>query len=169
LASALAARLGCPHIELDAIFHQPGWTELEDEEFVRRVREATEPPRWVVDGNYSIVHDTVWSRADTVAWFDLPLPIVMFRVIRRTLGRVFRRTELWNGNKEPWSNLWSLDPDTSIIAWAATQHRRYRERYAAAEVDPRWSALTFVRLRSQHDVDRLMERAVTMAPEGGAT
>jgi len=31
VARALAARLGVPHVELDAIYHQPGWTGLDDE------------------------------------------------------------------------------------------------------------------------------------------
>ncbi len=48
------------------------------------------------------------------------------------------REELWNGNKEPLSNLWSLNPEKSIIAWTATRHRVYRRRYAEAEPDPRW-------------------------------
>ena len=33
------------------------------------------------------------------------------------------RQELWNGNREPFSNLWSLNPEKSIIAWAASRHR----------------------------------------------
>lgn len=140
---------------------------MEDEEFLRRVRVATEPPDWVVDGNYSIVHDTVWNRADTVVWFDLPFLVVMGRVIRRTLRRVIRRTELWNGNKEPWANLWAVDPEKSIIAWAATRHRIYRERYSAAEVDPRWSSLEFVRLRSQREVDRFLDQAAAVSPHEG--
>ncbi|WP_188193780.1 hypothetical protein [Nonomuraea sp. SYSU D8015] len=32
---------------------------------------------WVVDGDYSLVSDLVWSRADTVVWIDLPRHIVM--------------------------------------------------------------------------------------------
>jgi len=43
---------GLPHIELDAIYHQPGCTPLATEEFRRRVTEATGPSAWVVDGNY---------------------------------------------------------------------------------------------------------------------
>lgn len=159
LAAGLAARLDARHVELDAIYHQPGWTELPEEEFRRRVDEATSVGRWVVDGNYSAVHDVVWSKADTVVWFDLPWPVVLSRTVRRTIRRVITREELWNGNREPLSNLWSFNPQKSIIAWAATRHRVYHRRYLAAEVDPRWSGLHFVRLRSQGEVDAFVTAA----------
>jgi hypothetical protein len=86
-------------------------------------------------------------------WFDLPYVTVMGRTIRRTVRRTATRQELWNGNKEPFSNLWSLNPEKSIIAWTASRHKVYRRRYAAAEIDPRWDHLEFVRLRSQADAD----------------
>ena len=72
-------------------------------------------------------------------WFDLPYATVMARTIRRTVRRTLTREELWNGNKEPLSNLWSFNPEKSIIAWAATRHGVYRRRYAEAEHDPRWA------------------------------
>jgi adenylate kinase family enzyme len=145
--------LGSPHVELDSIYHQPGWTPLGDEEFRARVAAATEGPRWVVDGNYSAVRDLVWNRADTVVWFDLAYVTALWRTIRRTVRRTLTREELWNGNREPLSNLWSFKPETSIIAWTATRHGVYRRRYREAERDPRWAHLRFVRLRSQGEVD----------------
>ncbi len=148
--------MDAPNIELDAIFHQPGWTPLDNETFKARVTEVTGAARWVVDGNYSTVRDIVWEQADTVVWFDLPYVTVMARTIRRTLRRTLTRQQLWNGNKEPWSNLFSFKPEKSIIAWAATRHRIYRERYGAAEHDPRWSGLRFVRLRSQREADAFL-------------
>ena len=81
MAAALARRLEVPHVELDAIFHQPGWTELEPGEFRSRVGERVGDPGWVVDGNYSSVQDLVWARADSVVWLDLPLPVVAGRVV----------------------------------------------------------------------------------------
>jgi adenylate kinase family enzyme len=153
LARSLARALGSPHIELDSIYHQPDWTPLADEEFRRRVDAAVEGDRWVVDGNYSVVRDIVWDRADTVVWFDLPYATVMARTIGRTVRRTVTREELWNGNREPLSNLWSLKPEKSIIAWTATRHKVYRQRYREAERDPRWAALRFVRLRSQREAD----------------
>jgi len=145
------------HVELDSIYHQPGWTQLSNEEFQARVAAATEPGTWVVDGNYSVVRDIVWDKADTVVWFDLPYATVMARTIRRTLRRTFTREELWNGNREPLSNLWSLKPEKSIIAWTATRHGVYRRRYSDAEHDPRWAGLHFVRLRSQAEADGFLE------------
>ncbi len=145
-----------PHVELDAVYHQPGWTPLADEDFKARVDSATEGEAWVVDGNYSAVADIVWAKADTVVWFDLPYLTVMARTIGRTLRRTVTRQELWNGNRERLSNLWSFDPEKSIIAWTATRHGVYRRRYVEAERDPRWAALRFVRLRSQADADRFV-------------
>ncbi len=153
--------MSVPHVELDAIYHQPGWTELPEEDFRSRVDLATAPDRWVVDGNYSTVRELVWTKADTVVWFDLPLPVVLSRTIRRTLRRVVTRQELWNGNREPFSNLWSLDPEKSIIAWTATRHGTYRRRYVAAERDPRWSGLHFVRVRSQGEADAFLAGVVS--------
>jgi adenylate kinase family enzyme len=159
----LAHALRAPHIELDAIFHQPGWTPIDDDTFRARVTEETEGPTWVVDGNYSTVRELVWERADTVVWFDLPYTLVMARTIRRTVWRAVTRQELWNGNKEPWSNLYSWNPETSIIAWAATRHRVYRQRYGEAEHDPRWSRLRFVRLRSQREADAFLAEVTITA------
>ena len=156
MSRALARALDAPNIELDAIFHQPGWTPLDDETFKARVAEVTGRARWVVDGNYSAVRDIVWERADTVVWFDLPYVTVMARTIRRTVRRTVTRQQLWNGNKEPWSNLFSFNPEKSIIAWAATRHRVYRQRYGAAEQDARWDGLRFVRLRSQREADAFL-------------
>jgi hypothetical protein len=62
VAVALAARLGVPYVELDAVFHQPGWTELPIEDFRARVAEAAAGDAWVVDGNYRAVLDLVWAR-----------------------------------------------------------------------------------------------------------
>jgi adenylate kinase family enzyme len=158
---ALASALRCPYVELDAMFHQPGWTELADDEFQSRVDGATRGPAWVVDGNYSAVQPIVWQRADTVVWFDLPFATVMARTVRRTFRRVLRRTELWNGNREPFSNLWSINPQKSIIVWSATRHGDYRRRYLAAMRDPQWSDLSFIRLRTRAEVDQFVQTAAS--------
>lgn len=158
LALQLAQRLQVPCTELDAIFHQPGWTELEVPEFRRRVATGVAEPRWVIDGNYTHVRDLVWQRADTVVWLDLPRTLVMRRVIGRTIRRVFTRRVLWNGNRERWRNALSWNPERSIIRWSWTQHSEYRERYTAAMQDPAYVHLTFHRLRTPAEVTSFLAR-----------
>lgn len=151
---SLAAQLDVPFVELDQIFHQPGWQELPVEAFRDRVGQVASTEGWVIDGNYSAVRDLVWARADTVVWLDLPRPAVMRQVIRRTIRRVVRREELWNGNREPWANFYRWD-DRNIIRWAWGRHSVYRERYATAMHDPALSHLEFVQLRTHAEIAAL--------------
>jgi adenylate kinase family enzyme len=149
VAAALARRLNAPYVELDAILHQPGWTELPVDEFRRRVGEVIAADAWVVDGNYNAVRELVWERADTVVWLDLPRWRVMSRLVPRSIARVVTRRPLWPaGNRESWRNLVSRHPTKSIIRWGWTQHAKYVARYSAAMTDPRWAHLDFVRLRT---------------------
>ena len=130
LARGLAARLGVPFLELDSVFHQPGWEPLAEDEFQRVVTERASADGWVIDGNYSAVRPIVWARADTVVWLDPPRRTVMRQVAWRTVSRAVTRQELWNGNREPLSNFLSWDPEQSVISWAWHSHAKYRARYA---------------------------------------
>lgn len=159
LARRLAEAMGIPHLELDSVFHQPDWRPLDAESFRQRVAAFTAGPSWVVDGNYGAVRDIVWDRADTVVWLDPPRRRVMRQVIWRTLRRMATRAELWNGNREPWSNLVRLKPEESIIAWAWTRHRVYRDRYLAAQADPANRHLAFIRLPTWAAADALVRSA----------
>jgi adenylate kinase family enzyme len=166
LAGALASRLGVPHIELDAIYHQPGWQPLPAAEFRARVDALTANGGWVVDGNYSAVRDLVWARADSVVWLDPPRRTVMRQIVLRTLRRMALRVDLWNGNRERWRNLLTRDPEESIIAWAWQRHAVYRARYLAASTDRAWRHLTFIRVGCREDRRRLLA-CPQWTPEGG--
>ncbi|MEH1129765.1 hypothetical protein [Micromonospora sp. CPCC 206061] len=77
---------------------------------------------------------------------DLPRHTVMRQIISRAVRRVAFRVELWNGNRERWRNLFTRDPNESVILWAD---------------DPRWRHLTFVRIQSRKDIRRLMNSIVS--------
>jgi adenylate kinase family enzyme len=156
LGRALADRLGVSFVELDSVFHQPGWRPLPVDEFRRRVEELVAGDGWVMDGNYSAVRDLVWARADTVVWLDLPRRTVMWQVVSRTLRRTLTRVELWNGNREPLAGLFRLDPERSIIRWAWLKHDVYSDRFAAAARDPAFGHLSFVRVGSRRDAAALI-------------
>ena len=169
LGRELAGILGVPYLELDSVFHQPGWKALPQPDFREAARAAAAGDGWVIDGNYSAVQSIVWERADTVIWLDLPRPLVMRRLAWRTFRRVAIRQELWNGNRERWRNFFSLDPERSVIAWAWTRHAEYRARYVAASRDPASAHLIFVRLASPRDARQFLAATRAHAVRTGAT
>ena len=62
----------------------------------------------------------VMEHADTVVWLDLPLWLCLSRLRRRTLGRIRRGEELWNGNRESWRGaFWGWD---SLFVFAVRKH-----------------------------------------------
>jgi adenylate kinase family enzyme len=158
-ASSLALVLGAVFLELDSLQHQADWTPLPASEFRARVALVADGECWVIDGNYSRVQDLVWGRADTVVWLDLPRRTVMRRIIWRTLRRVGGRVELWNGNREHWGNLFTLDKEESVIAWAWQTHAANRVKFEAAMADPANGHLRFVRLTSPAAVRRFLRSA----------
>jgi adenylate kinase family enzyme len=159
LARELAEILGVPHLELDAVHHQPGWAPLPTDEFRRIVAARAAGAGWVIDGNYGRVRDLVWARADTVVWLDLPKRTVMRQVVWRTLRRVALRRELWNGNRERWRNFLTWNPEQSVISWAWHKHAPDHAKYAAAAADPASAHLRFIRLASRRDVARFLDDA----------
>jgi adenylate kinase family enzyme len=160
VARELAAILGVPHLELDAVHHQPGWAPLPTDEFRRIVAARAAAGGWVIDGNYGRVRDLVWARADTVVWLDLPKRTVMRQVVWRTLRRVALRRELWNGNRERWRNFLTWNPEQSVISWAWHKHAPDHAKYAAAAAaDPASAHLRFIRLASRRDIARFLDDA----------
>jgi adenylate kinase family enzyme len=156
LAERIARILGVPYVELDAIHHLPDWEPMDPDQFLARVSAVVAMDEWVIDGNYRtvVVDGPVWQRADTVVWLDLPRRTVMRQVTVRTLRRVIRREELWNGNREPLRNLWAWDPYKSIIRWSWTRHAKYQERFSSAMVSPTLDHIDFVRLGSHDEVEQ---------------
>ena len=147
MARRLAARIGVPHVELDALFWEPGWTEATNAAFRERVVAATSGDGWVACGNYKRSQDLLWPRADTMVWLDPPLRVARRRAVLRTITRSILRTDLWgNGNREHIRNLWS-DND-SLYKIAKATHATRREEYSAVSTDPTWAHLNIVRLTS---------------------
>jgi adenylate kinase family enzyme len=145
LARQIAQLLAIPHVELDAIHHQPNWTETPIDIFRKRVEQSLSGNSWVVDGNYSKVRDIVWSRADTVVWLDYPLPIIMKRVVLRTLRRVITQEELWNGNRETWGIIFSKD---SMPLWVLRTYKKNRKDYSILLSKPEHCHIKVVHMKS---------------------
>jgi hypothetical protein len=151
LARALAARIGVPCVELDALHWQENWTEAPTELFRERVLDTAAGDGWVIDGNYAAVRDLVWDRAEAVVWLDPPLRVILWQYVARTRRRLRSRQEIWpgTGNRERWSHLLRRD---GLLWWILTTYRGRRRRYAGL-LDER-SDLSVIRLRSMAAVDR---------------
>ena len=149
-AASLARCLNVPHIELDDLHWNPQWVETPTSEFLVKVDAATHSQAWVVDGNYSKARALIWPRADTLIWLDYPFPLVISRLLRRTLrGLVFRNVRC-NGNQESWRNAFSRD---SIIVWAFQSHWRNQRTYSQAMTDPAYAHLQRLRFRSPKEAN----------------
>jgi adenylate kinase family enzyme len=158
LAKALAAQLVLPHIELDAINRQAGWRDLsrtDSDEFVRRVTDAVAADSWVVDRNYGLVRDVVWQRATHLVWLDYDHPVIMYRVIRRSLARAVLRTEMWAGNRERWVHM--LRP-SHPIRWAWSTWRRPRREFGERLGQSEYTHLVVLRLRRPREAARLLRQ-----------
>jgi adenylate kinase family enzyme len=159
MAREVSARLGLPLLELDALAHRGGWDATPTEVFQEDLIEFIGGERWVVDGNYASrgTRDLVWPHADTFVWLDPPKRTVMRRVVVRTLRRVVTREKLWNELREPFTNLYSLDPYENIIVWSWTRFDYVRGRYETATTDGSWSHAEVYRLRTTRDVKGFLD------------
>ena len=97
-------------MELDALFHLPGWQEEDDEVFRRKVEAAIEGEGWVVDGSYGgKLGDLVLSRADTgnrQTWrfaFFMRDSLVSYAIKSH-----FRRQRLW-------PEVFARQPDLQVV------------------------------------------------------
>ena len=101
LGRALAARLGVPFLELDALVHGPGWTETPADELRALVEPVVRSDASVIDGTYRHkLGMLVLDAADTIVWLDLPMRVWIPRLLRRTARRLTGRETLWNDNRE---------------------------------------------------------------------
>ncbi|MDP4199196.1 MAG: adenylate kinase [Bacteroidota bacterium] len=123
-ARALAARIGCEHIELDALYHDPNWTAVPWDVFRERAQARLASERWVCDGYYDNQAGH-FDRADLIVWLDYPFRIVLSRVLRRTVRRVFIHEELWNGNRETLRKTFSRE---SIVVWVFQTYWKRRRQ-----------------------------------------
>jgi adenylate kinase family enzyme len=160
LAVALAVRLGVPHIELDGVEHQANWTQIPRAQFRAIVAARIAGDGWVTDGNYKIVRDLIWARADTVIWLDYPMVVPLWRVTWRTFWRMARRVELWNGNREQWRRVLNRD---NLWFYILRTHRRRRRDFAALVAQPDHAHLAMLRLRSPRATARLLASLTTPA------
>lgn len=145
LAEGLAARIGAEYVDLDGLNHGPNWTPLPA---------SSSRPGWPRSGGTVLgvrrqLHrpdqrDAVaQGRPDRVP--GLALPLVLKRIVVRTVTRIVRCTELFNGNVERWSALFGRN---SLLTWAVTSQRRHTRELPRRLTELAATGVAVVRLRS---------------------
>ena len=172
LASRAAAILGVPHLELDAVFWDAGWTYRDLDEALLIVRTFRDERvavdgGWVADGNWSsrmqgLLDPGTSGGADVLVWLDHPRPLVMWQVVSRTLARGLRRTELWHGNRESPRSWLRPEPEENVMRWAWVQHPVLRARMTAVlDADP---GAPVIRLAGRRAVRRWLRALAAARP-----
>lgn len=153
-ARSLAARLGVPHVELDALhWTEPGWREPPQEVFRSRVDAATAGPAWVADGGYlGRLGTALWERADTLVWLDVPFRRSFPRMLRRSLARVRSGEALWGGNRETLRNV--LFERESLVWYTLRSQRGRSRRILERLARPEVAHLKVLRFRSDAEAAR---------------
>lgn len=159
-SARLAKSLCAPHIELDAINWGVNWRDLnshDPETFKLRVAEAIAGERWICDGNYSLVRDLVFERAEGVIWLDPPKGRVMRQVVARSWVRAIRGDELWpgTGNRE---TFWRWFTKDHPIRWAYDTYDDRRRRYERMFEDPALRFLRKWRIQTRSEADELIKQ-----------
>ena len=152
LCARLAELLPARHVEIDALWHGPNWESCGPDELRRRVSAATEGDDWISDGTYhTIIGDLVLDRAETVVWLDLPVALVMWRLVRRSWVRKRDDVVLWHGNREErWLN------QIRWLIWPAFKRAFENRRRLPAHL-ARHPQLQVHRLRSDKDVEAFVQ------------
>ena len=159
LAMRLAAALDARFVDLCALDHQPGWVSLAETDpgkLDHWMREATGGERWVVAGSATSHSRRVfWDHLDAVIWLDLPMALLLWRLLRR-IWRRWRSRELSNYERfcPAVPGVWKKHE--SLLARIAKRTREYfrdiggyyraarRRNMLKYQSNPRWSHIRFV-------------------------
>jgi len=146
LARLIGQRTGLPVVHIDHIHWQSGWLERPRAEKACLCAEVEARDDWVFEGGFSHSWPNRLSRADLLIWLDVPLPIRMWRVLRRH-GR--HRPDLPAGCTE------RLDHE--FLAFLRFIWRTRRTSRQAMMRLTESSEKPVIRLRSARDTDAFLE------------
>jgi adenylate kinase family enzyme len=128
LACNISKILHIPHFELDHLYWKENWQTLERELFREKVGKAVQHERWVIDGNFSIVRDLVWTRADTIIWLNYPFDVVFLQALARSIKRIVTKEQLFGNNIESFRQTFLTK--NSILYWILYTHWKYKRTYS---------------------------------------
>jgi len=163
--STLAARIAeaheMPWVELDSLRFRENWQQTTDAEFRAAADVRLSGDRWVADGNYTLLQDIAWGRAETLIWLDYAFSVNALRLLTRTARRILTQEPLWQGNRESLRLALSRD---SILLWLLRSYGRRRKLMPGRLADRRWTHLQVLRFRTPKETERWFESVRLQRP-----
>lgn len=166
LAENLAKRFDMSFIELDALHWEPGWQEAPDDVFRARVEKATQAEKWAVAGNYRVVRDITWPKADALIWLDYPFLLVLRQLTRRTFARWWSQELLWGTNIEPlWAHLklWSQE---SLFHWLVKTYWRRKREFTNLLSQPEYQRLKVFHFKHPSETEEWLKGIEQVVQKG---
>jgi adenylate kinase family enzyme len=169
LSRALGAKLDLPVVELDALFHMPGWVERDHNEFRELALDtlAVCEDGWIADGQYmGALGSEVVSQADTLIWLDLPFRTTFGRVFKRTWHRVRDKQRICGDNYETWRKAYS-SRDSLLLFLINRRLFRNRQSLERREnmIREHGAAVRVIRLKSARALNRFYDEHGLVRPE----
>lgn len=100
LAKRLANKYALPHINMDDIVYPEGENRrVEGEEFIKKFKQLSHEPKWIIEGVFIFGIDDILNRADRIIWIDPPFFITFRRAFIRYFERLFTGKDtygFWN-------------------------------------------------------------------------
>lgn len=158
-ARQLAQKQQLQYIELDNLLWLDDWQESTNEVLFLKLKIAMKNAAigWVIDGLYTRTIPIMMEKVDTVIWLDYPFHINLYRLTKRTFGRVISQKNLWedSNNRENFKLMLSKQ---SIFIWLIKSYPKNRKKYLALMQNPDYQHIHFIRLTSPQQAARFLKQ-----------
>lgn len=163
LARKLAQKRQLHYIELDDLLWLDDWQESSNEALFSKLKTAMEDATagWVLDGLYTRTVPMIMQQVDTVIWLDYPFSINLYRLTKRTLGRVISRKKLWENSNNRESLKLMLSKE-SIFVWLIKSYPKNRNKYFDLMQNPAYQHIQFIRLTSPKQTESFLKHVKVM-------
>jgi len=159
LGRLLAARTGLPLTERDAL------GPLGSPEYLTAIGDLAVQPRWILDAAPYDADEIIYRAADTIVILDYRRPVVLWRVLRRTLRVELTRRPA--GAHRPQGLAAFSDPGHPV-RWAWASHaQRHREGLSLMD-RPDLAGTRVLRLTRPVQARRWLQRMTRAASAAGA-
>lgn len=157
----MAIKLNCLCVDLDELYWGANWQPRPRDVIRAELAPMLKTPRWVTSGNYKFLRDLLWPTADLLIWLDYALPVVMQRLVTRTLRRVITGEPSVAGNRETIRN--SFFSRDSVIWWSMRGARRLRHEIPASLALSEHQHLAVLRFSSPKETEAWFQHIETFS------